>query len=65
MQSVAAGPVRAASVDISTQIVPAGEFYFAEEYHQQYLSDNKNPYGYCPDHGTVVSRPVGVVKASD
>jgi peptide-methionine (S)-S-oxide reductase len=51
--------------EITTEIVPAGEFYFAEDYHQQYLSENKNPYGYCPDHGTGVSCPVGVVKASD
>ena len=50
---------------ITTEIVPAGEFYFAEDYHQQYLSDAKNPYGYCPDHGTGVSCPIGVVKASD
>jgi peptide-methionine (S)-S-oxide reductase len=49
---------------ITTEIVPAGEFYFAEDYHQQYLSDAKNPYGYCPDHGTGVSCPIGVVKAS-
>ncbi len=48
---------------ITTQIVAAGEFYFAEDYHQQYLSDAKNPYGYCPDHGTGVSCPVGVLKA--
>jgi peptide-methionine (S)-S-oxide reductase len=46
--------------EITTEIVPAGEFYFAEDYHQQYLSDTKNPYGYCPDHGTGVSCPVGV-----
>jgi peptide-methionine (S)-S-oxide reductase len=51
--------------EITTQIVPAGDFYFAEDYHQQYLSDAKNPYGYCPDHGTGVSCPIGVVKASD
>jgi peptide-methionine (S)-S-oxide reductase len=51
--------------EITTQIVPAGEFYFAEDYHQQYLSAGKNPYGYCPDHGTGVSCPIGVVKASD
>jgi peptide-methionine (S)-S-oxide reductase len=50
---------------ISTEIVPAGEFYFAEDYHQQYLSAGKNPYGYCPDHGTGVSCPIGVLKASD
>ncbi len=50
--------------EITTEIVPAGEFYFAEGYHQQYLSGNKNPHGYCPDHGTGVSCPIGVVKAS-
>jgi peptide-methionine (S)-S-oxide reductase len=50
--------------EITTQIVPAGEFYFAEDYHQQYLSDAKNPYGYCPDHGTGVSCPIGVVRAT-
>jgi peptide-methionine (S)-S-oxide reductase len=48
---------------ITTEIVPAAEFYFAEDYHQQYLSSSKNPYGYCPDHGTGVSCPVGVVRA--
>jgi peptide-methionine (S)-S-oxide reductase len=48
---------------ISTEIVPAGEFYFAEDYHQQYLSSSKNPHGYCPDHGTGVSCPVGVIRA--
>ena len=44
--------------EISTEIVPAGEFYFAEDYHQQYLQ--KVPNGYCPDHGTGVTCPVGV-----
>jgi len=34
--------------DIVTEIVPAGPFFYAEEYHQQYL--HKNPYGYC-NHG--------------
>jgi peptide-methionine (S)-S-oxide reductase len=48
---------------ITTELLPAGEFYFAEDYHQQYLSSNKNPNGYCPDHGTGVSCPVGVVRA--
>jgi peptide-methionine (S)-S-oxide reductase len=48
---------------ITTEIVPAPDFYFAEDYHQQYLSERKNPYGYCPDHGTGVSCPVGVVRA--
>jgi peptide-methionine (S)-S-oxide reductase len=51
--------------EITTEIVPASNFYFAEDYHQQYLSDAKNPHGYCPDHGTGVSCPVGVVKAGD
>ncbi len=50
---------------ITTEVSPATEFYFAEPYHQQYLSDAKNPHGYCPDHGTGVSCPVGVVKAAD
>jgi peptide-methionine (S)-S-oxide reductase len=48
---------------ITTEIVPAREFYFAEDYHQQYLSASKNPYGYCPDHGTGVACPLGVVRA--
>ena len=50
--------------EITTEITPAPEFYFAEDYHQQYLSSGKNPHGYCPDHGTGVSCPIGVVKAS-
>jgi peptide-methionine (S)-S-oxide reductase len=50
--------------EITTEVEPASEFYFAEDYHQQYLSEGKNPYGYCPDHGTGVSCPIGVVKAS-
>jgi peptide-methionine (S)-S-oxide reductase len=43
---------------ITTEIEPAPEFYYAEEYHQQYLA--KNPNGYCPVHATGVSCPVGV-----
>ncbi|MGE5288325.1 MAG: peptide-methionine (S)-S-oxide reductase MsrA [Micromonosporaceae bacterium] len=49
--------------EITTELVPAGEFYFAEDYHQQYLSSNKNPNGYCGLGGTGVSCPVGVVRA--
>jgi peptide-methionine (S)-S-oxide reductase len=49
---------------ITTEIAPAGPFYYAEDYHQQYLA--KNPYGYCPDHSTGVSCPVGLFpKSSD
>jgi peptide-methionine (S)-S-oxide reductase len=43
---------------ISTEIVPQGEFYYAEDYHQQYLA--KNPDGYCGLGGTGVSCPVGL-----
>jgi peptide-methionine (S)-S-oxide reductase len=44
---------------ISTEIAGAGEFYYAEDYHQQYLA--KNPNGYCGLGGTGVSCPVGVL----
>ncbi len=44
--------------EITTEIAPAGRFYYAEDYHQQYLQ--KNPFGYCPDHSTGVSCPVGL-----
>jgi peptide-methionine (S)-S-oxide reductase len=44
---------------ITTEILPAPEFYFAEDYHQQYLG--KNPNGYCGLGGTGVSCPVGVL----
>jgi len=41
---------------ITTEILPAPEFYFAEDYHQQYLA--KNPAGYCGIGGTGVSCPI-------
>jgi peptide-methionine (S)-S-oxide reductase len=44
--------------EITTEIVDAPEFYYAEDYHQQYLA--KNPDGYCGLGGTGVSCPVGV-----
>jgi peptide-methionine (S)-S-oxide reductase len=47
--------------DITTEIVPAGEYYFAEDYHQQYL--DKVPNGYCGVGGTGVTCPVGVARA--
>ncbi|HVV39480.1 MAG TPA: peptide-methionine (S)-S-oxide reductase MsrA [Nitrobacter sp.] len=43
---------------ITTEIAPAKDFYFAEDYHQQYLA--KNPAGYCGLGGTGVSCPIGV-----
>ncbi|MCU1456163.1 MAG: methionine sulfoxide reductase [Actinomycetia bacterium] len=43
---------------ITTEIVDAGPFYYAEDYHQQYLA--KNPGGYCGIGGTGVSCPVGL-----
>jgi peptide-methionine (S)-S-oxide reductase len=45
---------------ITTSVEPLGEFYYAEDYHQQYLSDAKNPYGYCGLGGTGVSCPAGL-----
>ena len=42
---------------VTTEILEAGEFYFAEDYHQQYLA--KNPWGYCGLGGTGVSCPAG------
>jgi peptide-methionine (S)-S-oxide reductase len=46
---------------ITTEIVDAGPFYYAEDYHQQYLA--KNPGGYCGLGGTGLSCPIGVARA--
>ena len=46
---------------ISTEIAPAAAFYYAEDYHQQYLA--KNPGGYCGLGGTGVSCPAGIAAA--
>src|SRR5215472_7377948 len=46
---------------ITTEIREAPEFYYAEDYHQQYLA--KNPWGYCGSGGTGVSCPVGLATA--
>jgi peptide-methionine (S)-S-oxide reductase len=53
------GPALAAADygPITTEVAPAGPFYYAEEYHQQYLA--KNPYGYCGLGGTGVACPAG------
>jgi peptide-methionine (S)-S-oxide reductase len=42
---------------ITTEIAPAGPFFYAEDYHQQYL--DRNPRGYCPNHATGVTLPDG------
>ena len=42
---------------VTTEILDAPEFYFAEDYHQQYLA--KNPFGYCGLGGTGVACPIG------
>jgi len=49
---------RAGHGGITTELAPAGEFYYAEAYHQQYLA--KNPGGYCGLGGTGVSCPIGL-----
>jgi peptide-methionine (S)-S-oxide reductase len=46
---------------VTSEIAPAGPFYYAEDYHQQYL--HKNPFGYCGLGGTGVSCPVGLTAA--
>jgi len=48
---------------ITTEIEPAGPFYFAEDYHQQYLA--KNPNGYCGLGGTGISCPIGLHVAAE
>ena len=44
--------------EITTEITDAGPFWYAEDYHQQYLQ--KVPNGYCPHHGTGIGCPVGL-----
>jgi peptide-methionine (S)-S-oxide reductase len=48
--------------EITTEIADAGPFFYAEDYHQQYLA--KNPNGYCGLGGTGVSCPIAVARAS-
>ena len=51
--------LRAAGHDpVTTEVEPAAPFYYAEDYHQQYL--HKNPAGYCGIGGTGVSCPIGL-----
>ena len=48
--------------EITTEITEAGEYYYAEDYHQQYLSDAKNPGGYCNHGPNGMSCPIGVAR---
>jgi peptide-methionine (S)-S-oxide reductase len=58
-RQVFAGQLGAAGYgEISTEIAPLSDFYYAEDYHQQYLA--KNPNGYCGLGGTGVSCPIGL-----
>jgi peptide-methionine (S)-S-oxide reductase len=49
---------RAGYGPITTEIAIGERFYYAEDYHQQYLA--KNPGGYCPDHSTGIACPIGL-----
>jgi peptide-methionine (S)-S-oxide reductase len=49
--------------EITTEIVEAGPFWYAEDYHQQYLK--KVPHGYCPHHGTGIGCPSGLGVSSE
>ncbi|BCJ64388.1 peptide-methionine (S)-S-oxide reductase MsrA [Polymorphospora rubra] len=48
--------------EITTEIQPLGDYYFAEDYHQQYLAPTKNPNGYCNHGPTGMTCPIGVAK---
>jgi len=58
--------VRAAGYgDITTEIGKLDTYYYAEDYHQQYLSDAKNPYGYCNHGPNGLTCPVGVARTAN
>jgi peptide-methionine (S)-S-oxide reductase len=50
--------------EITTEIAAAGPYYYAEDYHQQYLSSQKNPNGYCNHGPNGLTCPVGVARVS-
>ncbi len=57
--------VRAAGLgEITTEIAKAGPYYYAEDYHQQYLSDAKNPGGYCNHGPNGMTCPIGIAKTA-
>jgi peptide-methionine (S)-S-oxide reductase len=55
---------RAGKGEITTEIAPLGDYYFAEDYHQQYLAATKNPNGYCNHGPNGLSCPVGVARTA-
>ncbi|MGN9906372.1 peptide-methionine (S)-S-oxide reductase MsrA [Phytohabitans sp. LJ34] len=48
--------------EITTEIAPLGDYFYAEDYHQQYLSSDKNPNGYCNHGPNGMTCPIGVGK---
>ena len=50
--------------DITTEIAPLGTYFYAEDYHQQYLSSAKNPDGYCNHGPNGMTCPVGVARVA-
>ncbi|WP_431973219.1 peptide-methionine (S)-S-oxide reductase MsrA [Micromonospora haikouensis] len=55
---------RAGKGEITTEIDRLGDYYFAEDYHQQYLAPTKNPGGYCNHGPNGLTCPVGVAKTA-
>ncbi|MFF5177517.1 peptide-methionine (S)-S-oxide reductase MsrA [Micromonospora sp. NPDC000316] len=55
---------RAGKGEITAEIAPLGSYYFAEDYHQQYLAPTKNPNGYCNHGPNGLSCPVGVARTA-
>ncbi|NJC14614.1 peptide-methionine (S)-S-oxide reductase [Micromonospora profundi] len=55
---------RAGKGEITTEIAPLGSYFFAEDYHQQYLAPTKNPNGYCNHGPNGMTCPVGVAKTA-
>jgi peptide-methionine (S)-S-oxide reductase len=51
--------------EITTEIGKLGDYFYAEDYHQQYLSDAKNPYGYCNHGPNGMTCPVGVARVAE
>jgi peptide-methionine (S)-S-oxide reductase len=49
---------------ITTEIAPLGAYYYAEDYHQQYLSSDKNPNGYCNHGPNGMTCPIGVARTN-